>query len=111
MFHGFNAANNQTSCCKWGRANGWIMMAHVEVLLALEKKQPHHPLLPQVLALFQNHSRALLAVQSDSGAWHQVLNETSTFLETSCTAMFLYSYITGIQNSECQSGVSVGLKA
>ena len=31
MYHGYNAANNATSCCKWGRANGWIMMGHVEV--------------------------------------------------------------------------------
>lgn len=26
MYHGFNALTNKTSCCKWGRANGWIMM-------------------------------------------------------------------------------------
>jgi len=26
MFHGYDASKNHTSCCKWGRANGWIMM-------------------------------------------------------------------------------------
>ena len=26
----------QHSCCKWGRANGWGLLSHVEVLLALD---------------------------------------------------------------------------
>ena len=31
FFHGYNDADKKTSCCKWGRANGWGTMSHVEV--------------------------------------------------------------------------------
>jgi hypothetical protein len=34
--HGYDKEKDMRSCCKWGRANGWLMMAHHELLLALE---------------------------------------------------------------------------
>ena len=43
-FHGYNDADGHHSCCKWGRANGWGMLAHVEVLAALS----HFPSLRSV---------------------------------------------------------------
>ena len=33
--HVANVATGHHSCCKWGRANGWGMLSHVEVLSAL----------------------------------------------------------------------------
>lgn len=105
MYHGYNGYNNCTSCCKWGRANGWIMMAHTEVLLALDAVAPSHPLQPAVLSLFKSHAQAMRAVQSSSGAWHQVLNETSTFLETSVTGMTLISFVVGVQNGKGRIGI------
>ncbi|MAS41737.1 MAG: hypothetical protein CML43_01045 [Rhodobacteraceae bacterium] len=96
MYHGYNAANNATSCCKWGRANGWIMMGHVEVLEAVDKVSPHHELRDQLVQLLNSHAAAMLNVQDSSGAWHQVLNETDTFLETSVTAMTMFSFARGI---------------
>jgi hypothetical protein len=45
--HGVNVANGHHSCCKWGRANGWGMLSHVEVLSALVAF-PGHPLTAQV---------------------------------------------------------------
>lgn len=35
--HGVNVATSPVvrSCCKWGRANGWGMLSHIEVLSAL----------------------------------------------------------------------------
>ena len=32
--HAFNRDDGHHSCCKWGRANGWILSSHVEILLA-----------------------------------------------------------------------------
>lgn len=32
--HGYNYENKTASCCKWGRANGWLMMSKLELLLA-----------------------------------------------------------------------------
>ena len=36
-----------------------------------------------------------------SGRWHQVVNESSTFLETSSTAMMVTSLATGIMHGWC----------
>jgi len=71
--HGYNGYNGDHSPYKWGRANGWAMMSHVEVLLAL-KSFPGHELQSQVLDLFQSHSKALKGVQSWDGRWHQIVD-------------------------------------
>eukprot|EP00730_Choanoeca_flexa_P007539 TRINITY_DN12347_c1_g6_i6.p1 TRINITY_DN12347_c1_g6~~TRINITY_DN12347_c1_g6_i6.p1 ORF type:complete len:398 (+),score=46.32 TRINITY_DN12347_c1_g6_i6:2-1195(+) len=97
MFHGYNVANDERSCCKWGRANGWIMRAHVEVLSALHKVKPDSVMIAPLLDLFKNHSRAMLKVQRADGLWCQVLNESSTFPETSATAMTLIAWIEGVE--------------
>ena len=97
--HGFNAATGDHSCCFWGRANGWVMMAHAEVALALAAAQPPHAALPAVLAVWRRHAAALAALQPPAGAdarFHQVLDDASTFHETSVTAMACYSLATGV---------------
>jgi unsaturated rhamnogalacturonyl hydrolase len=96
FFHGYNYASNETSCCFWGRANGWVLMSHVEVLRALYTAAPTHPLLPQIQTLYTQHVDSMLDFQSADGRWHQVLNDTSTFLETSVTAMSLFALATGV---------------
>jgi len=73
-------------------------MSHVEVLLGLHQAFPNHPTFKAVLSLFQQHVAGLQAIQDAAdGRWHQVLDDSSTFLETSCTSMFLWSIITGVQ--------------
>jgi rhamnogalacturonyl hydrolase YesR len=96
-YHGQNAKNLDFTCCKWGRANGWTMMSSIEVLSALSAQK--HPSLPKVQQAFVAHARALAKVQNNTdGRWHQLLNDTSTFLETSVTSMTLFALTTGIQN-------------
>ena len=93
--HGFNTLTNESSCCVWGRANGWIAMSLVEVLHALP---PTAPARPAVLSVFVRLAEGIANTQNvTDGRWHQVLNETSTFLETSATAMFTYALATGVR--------------
>ena len=96
--HGYNFATGDSSCCRWGRANGWIMMAHAEAVLAITAIAPAHPLLDEVLRVWRLHVAGVVAVHpaDGDGRWHQVLDEPSTFLETSVTAMTVYSIATGI---------------
>jgi len=72
----------------WGRANGWIMMAQVELLSVLPKNHPNRVELLQILKSF---IRGISHLQSQSGMWHQLLNKNDSYLESSCTAMFTYS--------------------
>ncbi|ELU17342.1 hypothetical protein CAPTEDRAFT_189905 [Capitella teleta] len=99
-FHGYNDADHKNAPCKWGRANGWGMMTHVEILEAMD----HFPALRESesfkrqLRLLQQHSAGLRHVQSKpDGRWHQVIDEASTFLETSATAMFVSSMIRAVK--------------
>jgi len=72
----------------WGRANGWVMMAQVELLSALSDSHPERAELIEILKSF---IRGISRLQSQSGLWHQLLNKNDSFLESSCTAMFTYS--------------------
>lgn len=39
----------------------------------------------------------LKSYQNESGLWRQVLDETTAWEETSCTAMFAYAFSTGVK--------------
>lgn len=72
----------------WGRANGWILMAQVELLAVLPLD---HPSRPQLLKILKQHIQGLVRRQGGSGRWHQVLDKVDAYEESSCTAMFTYS--------------------
>jgi unsaturated rhamnogalacturonyl hydrolase len=86
-YHGYFFGRNERSLYKWGRANGWAIVATVEVLSAMPE---NHPQRQQVLAILMKHIDGLIAVQAESGLWRQVLNHPELWEETSCTAMFAY---------------------
>ncbi len=94
-WHGWFERTQKHSSSKWGRANGWTMMAKTELLLNLDRGDPDFD---AVLAIFQSHAAALLRVQSEDGRWHQVLDNPDTYLETSATAMFVRAFAEGIRN-------------
>lgn len=96
-FHAyFNRPDKKVhSCCKWGRANGWVAVAIAEVLSVLPET---HPLYQRVLAIARAQIDGLVKLQSPSGLWHQVLDhpELSWGTETSCSAQFTYAIARGI---------------
>ncbi|MCA9734846.1 glycoside hydrolase family 88 protein [candidate division KSB1 bacterium] len=71
----------------WGRANGWALLTKVEVLDAIPEG---HPGRDKVLDLLRKHIAGLVAYQSGSGFWHQLLDRNDSYLETSCTAIYTY---------------------
>jgi unsaturated rhamnogalacturonyl hydrolase len=77
----------------WARANGWAIMAKAELLDVMPED---HPARPKVMELFRAHVRGLAAHQGHSGLWHQLLDRTDSYEETSATAMFVFSIARGI---------------
>jgi len=77
----------------WGRASGWAMMAAAELLSVLPAD---HPERPRVLAIFQHGAQGLAAAQSGNGLWHQLLDKTDSYLETSASAMFTFAIARGV---------------
>jgi unsaturated rhamnogalacturonyl hydrolase len=72
----------------WGRCNGWIMLAQTELLNNLPS---NHPEKKNLIKLLLQQITGVSRWQDTSGLWHQVLNKPDSYLETSCTAMFVYS--------------------
>jgi len=73
----------------WARANGWAMLASVELLDVLPRD---HPGRETVLQNLRAHIRSVAKLQSGtSGLWHQMLDKTDSYLETSASALFVYS--------------------
>ena len=95
-YHGLDNDTGVHSCCKWGRGNGWALVAAAEALGALTDCAPGHPLLAPLRAAFVAHAAGVLAVQSPDGRWHQLLDAPTSFLETSATAMFVTAFIEGM---------------
>jgi unsaturated rhamnogalacturonyl hydrolase len=85
--HAWFSDSGTQSIGAWGRANGWTVMAQVELLRLLPSS---HPLRDSLSRVFVRQIEALLPFQDASGLWHQVLDHGDSYLETSCSAMFCY---------------------
>ena len=95
FFHGYYVDQKTHTCCKWGRANGWIAVALADVLTALPKD---HPKREQVFKIYKKQLDGLIKLQSSDGLWNQVLDhpELSWGTETTCSAQFTFSIARGI---------------
>lgn len=78
----------------WGRGNGWAAAAFAELIPVLPTNHPYFNALQSYYTLMM---RALLKNQGEDGMWHQVLDDSDSYAETSCTGMFIYSMATGIR--------------
>jgi len=87
-FHGYYNRTHSVNGIKWGRANGWEMIATAEVLSAMPT---NHPARANLLNILRRHIAGVESVQAPDGMWHQVLDHPEVWEESSCTAMFAYS--------------------
>ena len=80
----------------WGRSIGWFMMAMVDVLDSYPENQKSKN---EILKMFQELSSALLKFRDDkTKLWYQVIdqgNREGNYIETSSSAMFIYSFVKG----------------
>lgn len=91
----------------WGRGNGWIAYAMSEVLMELPQTHKDRKAL---CAIFKEFMEGVRDCQDESGLWHQILNRPSTYLETSCTAMFMIALIRGIKNGWLDASYKASLQ-
>ena len=79
----------------WGRGNGWVASAMAEVLNSLPEEHELHPIIQEH---YKKIMTALLTYQGNKGMWRQVVDHESSWVESSCTAMFTYAIIVGLNN-------------
>ena len=78
----------QNGVAHWGRCNGWIIMAQVELLSQLPVNYPKRE---ELIQLLTRQIVGLSRYQDGSGLWHQLIDMENTYLETSATAIFTYA--------------------
>jgi unsaturated rhamnogalacturonyl hydrolase len=94
FYHGWFSNTQKPSPVHWGRANGWIAWATMELLEHLPKT---HEGYAEILASFKEQMSVLKSYQEKNGMWHQVLDRSASFEETSCTAMFTMAMAKGVR--------------
>ena len=80
----------------WGRGNGWAAASMTEALLVLP---PDFPRRTELFRAWQRLMDALVKHQDAGGLWHQIVDLPSSWLETSCTAMFVFALATGMRKN------------
>lgn len=104
FFHCWYNDIKQNGVAHWGRCNGWIIVAQVELLDKLPKD---HPMRDKLVELLSRQIVGLSRYQSDSGLWHQLIDKESTYLETSSTAMYTYAIAKAINEGWLDSRYAV----
>ncbi len=94
MSHVYDFDRTIATGIPWGRGNGWALFSLSELLMVLDLT---HPKRGDLLALFRNLSKGILRLQDENGMFHQVLNMSSSYLESSCTAMFACAFSRGVR--------------
>lgn len=87
-YHCWYSDVNMNGVAHWGRCNGWVMMATAELLNILPED---HPKRAEMIRMLLRQIVGVSRYQDTSGLWHQVLDKPDSYLESSCTAMFVYS--------------------
>jgi unsaturated rhamnogalacturonyl hydrolase len=93
FMHGWVEGMEPHVAIHWARANGWAIIAMSDLLDVLPQD---HPGRASVLELFRAHAAGLARLQGGEGFWHQILDRTDSYLETSATAMFSYAMAHGV---------------
>ena len=87
-YHAFYNDENMNGVAHWGRCNGWVALAQVELLNNLPI---NHPERATLIKLLLRQLVGFSRYQDPSGMWHQILDKPDSYLESSVTAMFVYA--------------------
>ena len=79
----------------WGRGAGWMAAG---MALVLRHTPPQNVDYHKVLGGYRRMMSALLKYQREDGLWGQLVNEPSSWAETSGSAMFTFAFVEGVRN-------------
>ncbi len=79
----------------WGRGNGWMAAGMAELLSVLPKTNEHRQ---RIMQGYKKMMNSLLLYQATDGMWRQLIDDSLSWKETSCTGMFAFAMIAGVKN-------------
>ena len=87
-FHAYYNDESMNGVAHWGRCNGWVALAQSALLDVLPA---NHPKREELRKLLLRQIEGFARYQDSSGMWHQLLDKPDSYLESSVTAMFVYT--------------------
>ncbi len=95
MSHIYDVKYELQTKVPWGRGNGWTIFSITELLLILPKEHRDYN---EIVKIYRTLCEGFIKYQDENGMWHQVITMETSYPETSCTAMFVYSFAYGVIN-------------
>lgn len=93
-FHGWTfLERNHFAGAFWARGNCWITIAIPELLTMVDCSESEKRILVGAL---ENQVEALARVQAESGMWHTLLDDATSYEEASGTCGFAYGILRGV---------------
>ncbi len=77
-FHTFYNDENTNGVAHWGRCNGWVALAQVELLNNLPAD---HPKRAELIRLLQRQIIGFSRYQDSDGMWHQLVDKPDSYAE------------------------------
>lgn len=114
-YHGWTFEGNHNYAeAFWARGNCWITIAIPDFIEMLDLKEGDF-LRDYLISILQDQIKALAELQDDSGLWHTVLDDETSYLEASATAGFTYGILKAIHKryvgKEYEATVEKAIKA
>lgn len=79
----------------WGRGNGWMAAGMTELLTSLPNDNVDRK---RILEGYKTMMKSLKHFQSEDGTWRQLVDDPTSWSESSCTGMFTYAIVSGVKN-------------
>lgn len=94
-YHGWSfARGDHYAGGLWGRGNSWITAAIPDYL---EIAKPQGSVKRLILETYKRQVDALRKTQDEEGMWHTLIDDTTSYQESSATANFAYGILKGIR--------------
>ncbi|MNR87217.1 Unsaturated rhamnogalacturonyl hydrolase YesR [compost metagenome] len=96
-FHGWTFdGNHNFAKALWARGNSWITIAIPEFIEIVGLKEGD-ALRRHLISTLERQAQALAEFQDESGLWHTLVNDKTSYLEASATAGFAYGLLKAVR--------------
>lgn len=100
IYHGWDETQGVNEII-WGRGSGWFYAGTIDLI---ENMPPSHPDRPQIVEIFRNQSIGLKDTQNEDGMWNQVVDDESSWTESTGSSAFCYGFLKGLRLNVLDSG-------
>jgi len=89
-YHMWDWQTKERTAGLWGRGNGWVLMSIADTMEFMDRKHPRHG---ELRKMALDMARGLAKTQDSDGMWHTVMDDHSTYAESSATSMSVYGLL------------------